>query len=123
MTTYEARKNPFELLVALDKHGEASGNLFVDDGESVSLRNSVYVAFKATKNSVSFNVVSTGKLDKKYVTPVKTIYVLGVEKAPRLVKIGGGKICKYHYDVQSKKLAITPTDFVYTTGKAEITWV
>lgn len=35
MTTYESRKNPWGLIVALDKGGKAAGELYLDDGESV----------------------------------------------------------------------------------------
>lgn len=31
-----SRQNPFSLIVALNENGQASGNLFVDDGESLT---------------------------------------------------------------------------------------
>ena len=34
-TTTESRQNPFNLLVALDGKGEASGSFYLDDGESI----------------------------------------------------------------------------------------
>ncbi|CAL9116267.1 unnamed protein product [Musa acuminata var. zebrina] len=37
LTTRRARQNPFELLVALDEAGSASGEVFVDDGEEVEM--------------------------------------------------------------------------------------
>ena len=45
LTTAESRQNVFSLLVALDSNGAASGDLYVDDGESI--KNSGYV-FTAT---------------------------------------------------------------------------
>ncbi|KAF3936925.1 Alpha-glucosidase [Dactylella cylindrospora] len=122
LTTYEARKNPFELLVALDKSGEASGNIFIDDGESIKLNNAVYAAFKATKTSISFNVVAAGNLDKKFLTPVKSIYVLGVDKKPRSVRVNGESGCGFTYDEKTKKLTITPSGLKYTKGKTQINW-
>lgn len=35
LTTAEVRNTPFSLLVALDAHGEARGDLYLDDGESL----------------------------------------------------------------------------------------
>lgn len=36
-TTTESRKNNFELLIALDENGQAAGELFWDDGDSIGL--------------------------------------------------------------------------------------
>lgn len=37
MTTEASRKNPFSLLVALDETGSASGDVYLDDGESLDM--------------------------------------------------------------------------------------
>ena len=37
MTTPSSRKNPFSLLVALDGLGSASGDVYLDDGESLDM--------------------------------------------------------------------------------------
>lgn len=34
-TTTTTRNNPYELIVALDENGEASGTLYLDDGYSL----------------------------------------------------------------------------------------
>ena len=36
LTTAASRKNPYSLLVALDKDGSAKGYIFLDDGENDS---------------------------------------------------------------------------------------
>ena len=37
MTTVASRKNPFSLLVALDDAGSASGEVYLDDGDSLDM--------------------------------------------------------------------------------------
>ena len=37
MTTTASRKNPFSLLVALDDTGSATGDMYLDDGESLDM--------------------------------------------------------------------------------------
>jgi alpha-glucosidase len=38
MTTNEARKTPFELLVAFGSNGQSYGRVYLDDGDSLTLR-------------------------------------------------------------------------------------
>ena len=49
-TTAETKSNPYSLVVALDKNGEARGSLYLDDGESI------------VQNSTKLIQVSTGSL-------------------------------------------------------------
>lgn len=37
MTTVASRRNPFSLLVVLDENGAASGDVYLDDGESLDM--------------------------------------------------------------------------------------
>ena len=41
MTTSSSRKNPFSLLVALDESSSASGDVYLDDGESLDMNKCV----------------------------------------------------------------------------------
>ncbi|KAK6544286.1 hypothetical protein TWF694_000988 [Orbilia ellipsospora] len=125
LTTYQARKNPFEILVALDKSGTASGSVYIDDGESQNVKDALFVALRATKTSLSLNGVSIGNLNnlKSYLTNVATVYVLGVSAKPSAVKVAGSENCQFEYDSQTKKLTIKlPSSFVYSKGKQQITW-
>lgn len=58
-TTNASRKNKFGLLVALDINGEAEGNLFWDDGETIdTIENGQYnlINFAAEQNSVTSSI-------------------------------------------------------------------
>lgn len=43
MTTRDARKNPWGVIAALSSEGAASGELYVDDGESVVQNATLFV--------------------------------------------------------------------------------
>lgn len=51
-------RDPYTLIIALSKHGEAKGTLYIDDGESFNYRNGEYanIHFTATKNTISAHI-------------------------------------------------------------------
>ena len=55
MTMKALRKNDFEFIVASNDHGEASGSLYIDDGESLvqAASTQVEISFKKGKLDVS----------------------------------------------------------------------
>ncbi|KAL2168270.1 hypothetical protein VTG60DRAFT_189 [Thermothelomyces hinnuleus] len=53
MTTTESRRNPWGLLVALDREGFAEGELYLDDGESLEPAAVTWVQFTATNTSIT----------------------------------------------------------------------
>ncbi|KAL1867940.1 hypothetical protein VTK73DRAFT_3905 [Phialemonium thermophilum] len=53
MTTTELRKQNFELLVALDAHGSATGELYLDDGVSIDQPATTSVTFKYARGRLS----------------------------------------------------------------------
>ncbi|XP_066997663.2 lysosomal alpha-glucosidase [Anabrus simplex] len=87
MTTTASRKNPFELIVAADKTGYASGSLYWDDGDSLNTyEDHRYILLNFTlKNSQLVNVVTWWGYDVPLTlnkiavlgvaTPVKAVYV------------------------------------------------
>jgi len=48
MTTFESRRNPWAVVVALDKQGEAKGELYLDDGESLKPEEVTWVQVSIT---------------------------------------------------------------------------
>ncbi|KAF0978570.1 hypothetical protein FDP41_002390 [Naegleria fowleri] len=70
LTTFETRKNPFQLLVALCQHEfKAGGMIFLDDGESAnSIENGIYslVELQASPLSQNTIVLTTKVLQHNY---------------------------------------------------------
>ncbi|KAL3678412.1 hypothetical protein R1sor_021368 [Riccia sorocarpa] len=102
LTTAEARKSDFTLLIAFSNssdYSEASGELFLDDGERIDMKpepgSTSFVIFRATKSGAKGSVTSQvmdAEFALKYMKPawsVKTIVLLGLTAPPStsMVKI------------------------------------
>lgn len=94
-TTATSRKNPWSLIVALDKNAQANGELYLDDGVSLKPNATKNVVF-AFKN----NVLSA-KISGKYAdgNPLANVTIAGLTAAPKCVfvqtgdrKAKGGKV-------------------------------
>ena len=83
-TTAESRNNSFAILVALDKDGNASGKLYLDDGESVDVEESLYVDFIASDNKLVVSPFGEYEVSQ----PLANVTVLGVSEEPETVKFG-----------------------------------
>lgn len=79
-TTRESRKKPWGLIVALDGDGEAKGSLYVDDGESVEVTESLDVRFWAGKGRLKV-LVSGDYADDNV---LGNVTILGVEDVGRV---------------------------------------
>ncbi|CAH1773121.1 unnamed protein product [Owenia fusiformis] len=92
VTTTLSRKNPFSLLVALDDNGQASGDLYWDDGESIeplSKDEYSYFEFVAKENTLTVTIV------KSYIPDIETlimdtVHILGVSGNGIRVTLNGG---------------------------------
>lgn len=127
MTTAESRKNDFELLVALDSHERASGDLYLDDGESlpVTEHSLSYIHFEVrgdvddrhglTATGV-FNYVPAGKLN--------TVFFLGLKNAPKKVYLEDGELehrTHWSYDALKEELRVHNLKLTLD-GAFTITW-
>lgn len=116
--TQLSRKNPMNLLVALDGSGYATGNLFWDDGEGIDTlknRKYIYKQFSASRGSLS-GVRETGleEADRPLLGEVK---VLGVSSSVTEVTITvtGGSTTPltfdYYPETQVLIIHVTPQKF------------
>jgi len=101
-TLNEARTKPFNLVVAPDDSGAASGTLFLDDGKSLSTDGAqLYAQFKA-RYSGSSGVLATSFQLNSYrpasSVPLTRVYLLGVSAKPTRMTLNGLMITEYQFD-------------------------
>ncbi|KAE8358117.1 glycosyl hydrolases family 31-domain-containing protein [Aspergillus caelatus] len=88
LTTRDARKTPWSLLASLSSNGTASGQLYLDDGESVSPEDTLSVEFLASKSTLRASARGTWK----ETNPLANVTVLGVTEKPSSVTLNGQKL-------------------------------
>lgn len=88
LTTRDARKTPWSLLASLSSNGTASGQLYLDDGESVYPEDTLSVAFLASKSTLRASARGTWK----EANPLANVTLLGVTEKPSSVTLNGQKL-------------------------------
>ncbi|XP_015422113.1 PREDICTED: sucrase-isomaltase, intestinal-like [Myotis davidii] len=88
------RLNPFSLIIALDEHGEASGSLFWDDGDSidsVERGEYLYVEYKFSNRALKATVIKNG-YNGITTLAYSTIQILGFTSKPNVIFMNGNTI-------------------------------
>lgn len=105
MTTTAGRQTPWSLVVAPGLNGSAVGSIYLDDGESITLKATKIVTFSSHMGRINATVQGsfTG-LD----TPLANITILGVTMKPAsdVVKINGKQVAMSVYNAASQTLFI-----------------
>ncbi|KAF2093517.1 glycoside hydrolase family 31 protein [Rhizodiscina lignyota] len=117
-TTTECRKNPWKLLVALDERGSASGEVYIDDGESLEPSETLLVDFSVRKNGLSVKVKGNYKVEQ----PLSNVTVLGVGSKPGNVKLNGKAVSGVSYESESKVAYITGLEDLTKGGAFSGDW-
>jgi len=113
-TTFESRRNPFALLIALNRSGLAEGNLYIDDGDSLdSIDKGNYsllhfVAHYYTANNVSGEILSSFRHDGYSLIDamwLNTVTVLGVINRVNTATING-QFATFTWDSNVKTLVL-----------------
>ncbi|XP_064639440.1 sucrase-isomaltase, intestinal-like [Lineus longissimus] len=107
-TTVYSRKNPMGLLVALDEHQKAGGELFWDDGESNdTFPNGQHLKLRCMATEAGqLNLVvesNTYSTDLVY----DTIELWGLRKVPTSIQVDGKELSMGDIDVDHSRMALT----------------
>ncbi|XP_006753108.1 PREDICTED: lysosomal alpha-glucosidase, partial [Myotis davidii] len=107
LTTTESRKQPMALAVALTSSGEARGELFWDDGESLGvLEHGAYtqLVFLARNNTVVNDLVHVSS--EGAALQLRRVTLLGVASAPKQVLANGVPVSNFTYSPETQTLDI-----------------
>eukprot|EP01080_Neovahlkampfia_damariscottae_P000616 gene616-8120_t len=121
LTTKESRKKPFFLNVALDKDGVSTGDLYLDDGDSldsVSNKKYTHITFRADNNKLATIVNHLG-----YETShlkINRVVVHGVKSNICKVEINGNAVSTFTYDSNTKLLDVKMS--IAVSGRNVISW-
>ena len=105
MTTTALRKTDFEIVVAPNAQGTASGSLYADDGISITPKTSTKVNFEFKKGKL----VAKGTFGYPLKVNIARARFLGVSHEPQVVLING-RIAKkgtFSYDKSTSVLDVT----------------
>lgn len=121
LTTRDARNTPWTILAALGDKGTASGELYLDDGESFAPNATLTVTFKATKSSLSAE--PRGNWQEK--NALGNVNVLGVAHKPNGVTLNGKTVpaASVHYNSTSQVLSVTDLQKMTSKGAFANSWV
>jgi alpha-glucosidase len=121
LTTRDARNTPWSLLASLSNKGTASGELYLDDGESIYPDATLNVMFHATDSSLS--AMSRGNW--KEMNPLSQVTVLGVSRKPGKVTFNGKAVpaLDVQYNPTSHVLSLGALQNVTADGAWSKDWV
>ena len=119
-TTTASRANPWGLIVALDDDGNASGSLYVDDGESIKQEATLDVGFSAKHGKLTVGV----KGAFKDTNALGNVTVLGVFDGIGHVKLNGKGIegDKVNYDEDTGVLKLCELNELTSGGAWKGDW-
>ncbi|KAL2870834.1 glycoside hydrolase family 31 protein [Aspergillus lucknowensis] len=118
LTVRDTRQTSWALLAALSLNGTASGQLYLDDGESVNPESTLNVDFTISQSTLSVSVEG----DWREANPVANVTVLGVSAEPLLVTLNGQQVPN-KYDALSRVLFVTGLDRFTNDGAWAEDWI
>lgn len=101
-TVYETRQGPLSLLVSQAADGYATGNAYLDDGESVPPTPSTTLNFVASEGRLEIQSHGNFHVNQS----VESVTVLGAKKPTKAVTIGERKVTNWTYTDGLEELKI-----------------
>ncbi|KAF1773647.1 Glycoside hydrolase family 31, N-terminal domain [Phytophthora cactorum] len=116
------RDDPLTLVVALDQHFEARGELYVDDERSLAAEiegEGTVVSFQQTKEGLRSTATAATVQGKRYTSLmwVERIEVYGFQSEanlPKQVLVGGERAVDFQYDAASDRLVLRKPQVLVT---------
>lgn len=118
LTVRDAQTHDWTLLVALDSNGEASGTLYLDDGESVVQDATLDVCFTVSESCLC--ATPTGSFQNT--NPLATVTIMGMDSAPSGVQLNGAAIQRFTYSSSTKVMEVTGLDSATSDGAWRKQW-
>ncbi|CAL5865810.1 uncharacterized protein PFLUO_LOCUS16 [Penicillium psychrofluorescens] len=121
MTIRDVRSSPWSLLTALDCDGTASGQLYIDDGESLFPDATLSVEFEAFQSSLR----ASAKGEWKEPQSLANVTVLGLTHQPGEVTFNGQKVpaSSVQYNAHSRVLSVRDLQDLTSAGAWNKEWV
>jgi len=127
-TTRASATAPYALLVTLGSEGHAYGTAIVDDGETLGPDDEDSRAVATQSRTLTFEASDKlleigGQGAFRVVQSLGVITVLGVNKAPRWVRLDGANVPsrKWVYDSAVQRLVVSGLS-VDLNGRSTVTW-
>ncbi|KAK4551864.1 hypothetical protein LTR86_010860 [Recurvomyces mirabilis] len=119
-TTAECRNSSWSLIAALSAEGTASGQLYVDDGQSIVQEATLLVDFTASNGSLWASARGTYQDSN----PLANVTVLGVASQPHAVTLNGEALSNgVSYNSTSKVLSVRGLQNSTSQGAWAADWV
>jgi alpha-glucosidase len=119
-TTRASAALPYALLVSLSREGNAYGTALVDDGETETTQSRTLV-FNA--HDKTLEISTSGEDLFEIVQPLGVITILGIDRAPKRVRIDGMVIPtrKWVFDSAVQRLVVSGLS-IDLNGRCAISW-
>lgn len=119
-TTRASATLPYALLVSLSREGNAYGTAVVDDGETETTQSRTLV-FNA--HGKTLEISTSGEDLFEIVQPLSVVTILGIDRAPKRVRMDGTVIPtrKWVFDSAVQRLVVSGL-LVDLNGRCVISW-